>query len=78
MEPQLIAGRRRPLRTKAAAEYLGLSKSTMDKLRLSGGGPLYYKLRRIVVYDPDDLDRWRGDHRRTSTSDRRSACNVNA
>ena len=31
------------LRTPEAAAYLGLSPSTLEKLRLYGGGPVYYK-----------------------------------
>ncbi len=29
------------IRTKAAAAYLGISKSTLDKLRCFGGGPVF-------------------------------------
>lgn len=55
------------VRVRAAAEYLGLSKSTLDKLRHFGGGPRYFKLGRIVVYDTDDLDAWRNERAATST-----------
>jgi len=55
------------VRVRVAAEYLGLSKSTMDKLRHFGGGPRYFKLGRIVVYDTDDLDAWRNERAATST-----------
>lgn len=46
------------IRTKQAAAHLGLSKSTLDKLRHFGGGPRYYKLGRAVVYSIADLDAW--------------------
>jgi predicted DNA-binding transcriptional regulator AlpA len=47
------------LRTPAAAEYVGLSASTLEKLRLTGGGPAYFKSgRKIVVYSTADLDAW--------------------
>ncbi|MBM0207611.1 helix-turn-helix domain-containing protein [Micromonospora sp. STR1s_5] len=62
-------GKRPRLDTPAAADYLGLGKSTLDKLRLTGGGPQYSKYGRRVVYDPDDLDSWSEQHKRRSTSD---------
>lgn len=55
------------VRVKQAAAYLGLSKSTMDKLRHFGGGPRYFKLGRSVIYDVADLDAWRNDRAATST-----------
>ena len=59
---------RQMLRTHGAAVYVGLSPSTMTKLRLTGGGPRYIKLSRAVVYDPSDLDDWLDANRRKSTS----------
>jgi hypothetical protein len=41
-----------------AASYCGSSASTFAKLRLYGGGPVFLKLGRRVVYNPDDLDTW--------------------
>lgn len=58
------------LRTPAAAGYSGLAESTLEKLRVNGGGPLYMRVGRVVVYDPDDLDAWLESHKRRSTSDR--------
>ena len=52
-----------------AATYLRLSKSTLDKLRLTGGGPVYAKFGRRVVYRGEDLLAWFQENRRTSTSD---------
>lgn len=57
------------LRTKAAADYCGLSKSTLDKYRLTGEGPTFLKLGRSVAYDQRDLDAWLNSKRRQSTSD---------
>jgi hypothetical protein len=54
---------------EVAATYLGLSVSTLNKLRVFGGGPVFLKLGRRVVYDVVDLDAWRASKRRTSTSD---------
>ena len=59
---------RRMLRTEDAATYTGLSASTLTKLRLTGGGPEYLKLGKVVVYDLADLDAWLVSKRRRSTS----------
>ena len=56
------------LRTPAAAEYTGFAESTLEKLRVSGGGCPYIRVGRVVVYDPDDLDAWLEAHKRRSTS----------
>jgi predicted DNA-binding transcriptional regulator AlpA len=60
---------KRVLRTPDAAQYCGSSASTFEKMRLSGGGPIYSKLGRRVVYRVEDLDAWLATHRRRSTSD---------
>jgi predicted DNA-binding transcriptional regulator AlpA len=58
------------LRTPQAAEYVGLSPSTLEKFRLTGNGPPYQKAGpKIVVYRPEDLDAWLSANRRRSTSD---------
>lgn len=57
------------LRTRQAAAYTGLAKSTLEKLRVSGTGSPYIRVGRVVLYDPDDLDAWLASHRRRSTSD---------
>jgi len=46
------------IRTAAAAEYIGLAKTTLEKLRFTGGGPVFIKLGGAVVYDTDDIDLW--------------------
>jgi predicted DNA-binding transcriptional regulator AlpA len=57
-------------RTRGAAEYVGLSRSTLAKMRLRGDGPFYSKAGpRIVVYDVADLEDWLAKRRRRSTSD---------
>lgn len=58
----------RMLRTDEASKLIGLSPSTLAKLRLTGGGPRYIKLGRTVVYDPADIEAWLRSHRRLSTS----------
>ena len=60
----------RVLRTPEAAEYVGLSASTLEKFRLTGSGPVYQKAGpKIVVYRLEDLDVWLNAQRRNSTSD---------
>jgi predicted DNA-binding transcriptional regulator AlpA len=58
------------LRTPDAANYCGSSASTFEKLRLKGGGPIYSKIGRRVVYRVEDLDAWLAEHLRRSTSDK--------
>jgi predicted DNA-binding transcriptional regulator AlpA len=49
----------RILRTPGAADYVGLSTSTLEKKRLAGGGPAFIRLGgRAVGYDVRDLDAW--------------------
>lgn len=51
------------------ASRLGLSPSTLAKMRLSGDGPTYSKLGRRVVYRPEDIDTWIASKRFRSTSE---------
>ena len=44
--------------TSDAAKIVGLSESTLTKLRLYGNGPTYCKLGRRVVYRLTDLELW--------------------
>ena len=48
----------RLLRTRAAAEYSGIAKSTLEKLRLRGEGPRFVKRGHAVYYDAHDLNAW--------------------
>lgn len=57
------------LETPDAAEYVGSKPKTLEKWRVVGGGPKYFKLGRRVVYAVSDLDEWLNRHSRTSTSD---------
>ena len=52
-----------------AARIVGLSESTLAKLRLNGNGPVYCKLGRRVVYRPADLAQWLQSHTARDTSD---------
>ncbi|WP_082594677.1 helix-turn-helix transcriptional regulator [Sphingomonas sp. Root710] len=46
------------LSNEQAAKYLNLSPRTLEKLRVVGGGPLYRKLGRRVIYAFSDLNAW--------------------
>ncbi len=56
-------------RAPAAAAYLQISKSTLAKRRISGAGPRFSKLGRIVVYRRNDLDEWLLKNAKGSTSE---------
>lgn len=57
------------LRPQAAADYLGISRSWLEKARLIGKPPRFVKIGKLVLYDPDDLDEWLEANKRTSTSE---------
>lgn len=57
------------LDAKKSATYLGLSTSTLAKLRLSGNGPTYSKLGRRVIYRMEDLNKWVESRLHNSTSE---------
>jgi predicted DNA-binding transcriptional regulator AlpA len=54
---------------KVAAKFVGLSASTLAKLRLNGNGPIYCKLGRRVLYRPSDLEEWLESRTARDTSD---------
>jgi predicted DNA-binding transcriptional regulator AlpA len=58
-----------PLRVAEAAEYVGLSPSTLNKLRCVGGGPPFLKFGRSVRYLPEDCRAWRDARRVRHTSE---------
>jgi hypothetical protein len=60
--------------TRAASAFLGISPSKLNKLRVSGDGPSFFRpggMRR-VLYKRSDLIAWMEAGRRVSTSPRRS------
>ncbi|MBS3650039.1 helix-turn-helix domain-containing protein [Pseudaminobacter sp. 19-2017] len=58
------------MRTSEAAEYLRLSASTLQKMRISGSGPTFSKSgSRIIVYDRAHLDEWLRKREHHSTSE---------
>jgi excisionase family DNA binding protein len=57
------------LTTSEAAEYLNLSKISLEKRRCQGQSPKFIRLGRSVRYRLQDLDAWLEESVRTSTSD---------
>jgi len=51
-----------------AAEYLGLARATLDRLRVVGGGPKFRKHGRRIHYHVEDLDAWSNERAKHSTS----------
>jgi excisionase family DNA binding protein len=58
----------RLLTQREAADHLRLSERTLERLRVSGGGPRYVKAGRCVRYREADLEAWIALRIRTSTS----------
>ena len=56
------------LNTAQAAFYISLSKRTLEKMRVTGGGPIYRKHGRYVRYHIDDLKAWSKARSKASTS----------
>ena len=59
------------LRVQDAAHYLGVSVSFMEKRRLYGDGPAYYKLGKAVVYTREALDAFLTARVQQSTSEKK-------
>ncbi len=57
------------LRVEGASNLCGVSVSTLNKLRIYGNGPPYFKIGRAVVYDTADITAWLETCRRTSTKE---------
>ena len=56
----------RYLDTRQAAVYVGLSPTTLHRMRWAGDGPPYARWGRRVIYDRADLDDWMARHKRGS------------
>lgn len=74
---QKAADDRRLLDVREAALRLGLSKSTLDKMRCSGRGPRFIRATdRAIRYDPEDLRAFADERRLRSTSQIIAALNA--
>ena len=58
------------LTQREAAELLRLNEKTLERLRISGGGPKYIRLgkTRAVRYRPEDVQSWLASKLISSTS----------
>lgn len=56
------------LNVKEAAQYIPCSPSTLNKYRVTGGGPPFIKLLGKILYETDDIDVWLKASKQTSTS----------
>ncbi len=57
------------LSTREAAKHVGLAPRTLDRYRITGGGPVYHLFGTAVRYLREGLDHWATSRRRRSTSD---------
>ena len=68
----VIKRHNRWLRSREAAQYVGLSTSDLARKRMEGGGPRYTKLgnkqQAQVRYLDSDLEEWMSARMRSSTS----------
>ena len=54
---------------QAAARFTGIAVATLAKMRCIGGGPLFVKLGRRVVYRRSDVIAWLNAHRVRNTTE---------
>ena len=57
------------MNTRRAANYLGLSRRTLDGYRVSGDGPAFHRFGNRVRYRRTDLDAWAAKRRATTTAE---------
>lgn len=61
------------LRAAPAAAYVGLTASTMAKMRCRGDGPMFTRAGRVILYSREDLEAWLISRRVTSTTEAQNA-----
>jgi excisionase family DNA binding protein len=57
------------LTQREAATVMRLSQRTLERLRVSGGGPRFVKAGKAVRYQQEALERWVAAQSRASTSE---------
>ncbi|MXW86074.1 MAG: helix-turn-helix domain-containing protein [Boseongicola sp. SB0667_bin_21] len=55
--------------TRRAADYLCLSRRTLDGYRVTGDGPAVHRFGNRVRYRRSDLDAWAATRRATTTAE---------
>jgi predicted DNA-binding transcriptional regulator AlpA len=55
------------------AELLRLSERTLERLRVSGSGPKFLRIRHSVRYRPEDVQSWAASRTVRSTSEEPAA-----
>jgi predicted DNA-binding transcriptional regulator AlpA len=60
------------LTQKQCAEMLVLSERTLERLRVTGAGPKFLRIRHSVRYRPADVEAWLASRVVGSTSEERS------
>jgi predicted DNA-binding transcriptional regulator AlpA len=66
--PQSRVSETRLFTTRQVAEFLGVSCSYLNKLRVYGDGPAFIKIGARVVYDFQDVEAWVEARKCISTS----------
>ncbi len=56
------------LSTKQAATYCCLSPRTLESWRISGQGPAFRKIGKLVRYSKSDIDIWLDENRHQNTT----------
>jgi len=64
-----VKGMTNNLTSKQAASAIGISASTLAKMRLAGSGPKFLKLGKRVAYRPADIETWQAARVHNSTSE---------
>jgi predicted DNA-binding transcriptional regulator AlpA len=57
------------LAQKQCAEMLGLSERTLERLRVTGTGPKFLRIRHSIRYRPEDIQEWAASRIVRSTSE---------
>ena len=60
---------RKLVNTVVAAAHVDVRPNTLEKLRVVGGGPRYFKVGKSVRYRLEDVDEWLNARCAASTSD---------
>ena len=56
------------LSTKQVAKYYGVSPRTLEAWRITGQGPQFCKIGKLVRYDQSAIDAWANSNQRNNTS----------